>query len=356
MLRRVVMANMLRSSYSEFFPEYCYSRFNEPFPGYVVSNCLFTSFVSVGGNGGAIFFQDKYMNLLVEDCTARGCYCTISGGFLYFSSSTGACVVNRVCGINCTHGVYYSSHGQFTYVYTSAVRLNNLLMSSFIQTTPFVSTYTTSYLGNGNQTVKSYNSSDANVYQSSSFNSVAAQSLLAAFITAVNNRNSYAHVVLINSGNSVSKLLYSNFFNNTVGTSQAIITKDTPQTNLENCVFILNNGPLLSGYLIVTNCFINHTGTLTFNTLVTIIGGNPASATFGLAHFATAFCVTPDEIITNPPVFLELSPCQTIPVPPTPPRTVPSCQVESTDSNTFLTLSSIIQFSLVSIINPATQE
>jgi len=346
MLMKRFVALTIKMAYGDFFKDICYPRIYQMYPSYVVSNCHFVGISTVGESGGAIMLHGRTLNLLVEDTTARDCICVHHGGFLYFQN-TGGCVLNRVCAINCTNGASGTYHGQFYHSIVTDSDINFLILSSFTSTFNN-NRYSTCYLNRGNQTIKNYNNSNIALVQSSAFESTTAQALLVVFVTVANCFSHGNWAIYINGASPISYIYYSNFYNNTAAVASGLIYRNVLSSLLENCVFTMNNSPLFSGYLFIKSCYINHTGIITQNTQVSMEGEFPISETFGFAHHATAFCLTPDLIITNPPVFQQQEPCQTFPNPPTPARTIPSCQFSQDDSQP-LTISSILQFTLSSI-------
>jgi hypothetical protein len=100
-----------------------------------VSNCLFISITS-GGNGGALSCT-SVTYLLIESTSFFSCKTSSqNGGAIYFSYSSGQCVLHEVCGYDC-YSTYTgsSSYSQFAHiVVNNAITSKNYVnYSSFVR-------------------------------------------------------------------------------------------------------------------------------------------------------------------------------------------------------------------------------
>lgn len=90
---------------------------------YFVDTCLFSGLNSI--NGGGLYCSIDASKLLIENSVFKFCTASNVGGAIYYSSSTGASILNRVCGYRCSDSsTDYHHAGQFYYILTSNT-LNN---------------------------------------------------------------------------------------------------------------------------------------------------------------------------------------------------------------------------------------
>jgi hypothetical protein len=109
-----------------------------------ITNCFFRSITS-SSNGGAVCCTSATY-FLVESSTFLTCKTTGGyGGAIYFSYSSGQCVLHKVCGNDCiTTNTGGSKHGQFAYIsvyntdssknyinYSSITRCVNVIQNSW---------------------------------------------------------------------------------------------------------------------------------------------------------------------------------------------------------------------------------
>jgi hypothetical protein len=116
-----------------------------------VSNCLFISFTS-GSDGGALSLT-SVTYLLIESTSFISCKTSSDyGGAIYFSYSSGQCVLHEVCGYDCCStytGTY--SYSQFAHiVVNNAVTSKNYVNYSSISRCVSVNSYSHYSLCNSN--------------------------------------------------------------------------------------------------------------------------------------------------------------------------------------------------------------
>ena len=119
--------------------------------------------------------------------------------------------------------------------------------------------------------------------------------------------------------------------------------------------FFSNDGVLFTGLILITNCVIDNLLSIYSGNSVTISGNNCVGQglcpnnTYYIQHLSTMLCQVPTPPETTQAYEGEdLTPCMTIPKPPTPPQTLyptPSeCQIEISSKNSFLFVSNVFNF------------
>jgi len=181
-----------------------------------ITNCFFTrhtAYIDENACGGVIYVANIAFALRVSDTTFYLCSSGLFGGAIFFSSE-GSLNLTKVCAIKC-----YSleNHYQFTISVTGFNETNSFSLVSIVQCAP-IDVYQNNIcysLINGNQILKSVNSSYNTVREVSIGSVVSDYATYFSFCTSANN---YAkrYIGLFTSKYSKQKeFIYSNFINNT---------------------------------------------------------------------------------------------------------------------------------------------
>jgi hypothetical protein len=129
-----------RTEWSDFFPsttrtnlysQTYESRQTPSNTGVYVSNCLFRSFTSSSGNGGALYCYDSVTYFLVEKTSFFSCKTSSGGGGAIYFYNTGSSqsVLHKVCGYDCCSTYTGAPYYQFAYIYLNNVASNKNYVS-----------------------------------------------------------------------------------------------------------------------------------------------------------------------------------------------------------------------------------
>jgi hypothetical protein len=283
-----------------------YSQTETPNENYVyVHNCVF-SYCSGSSNGGALNCESSVYKLLVEQTTFISCSISSGyGGGIYFNSQTnGECVLNRVCGFDCSS----TSSGPFAYIYIKddATFKNHVYDSSFTHTLiKSGSPLYTLCLSKGNVLCSSVNITNNECYHYTAFHSDPTMSSVSdicciSYSSIVNNTTNggYGCMVLYVSATS-QRIDTCNMLNNkqtvyshfqiTIWTSSNLLIKDT-------CFLGNNPGKKVfyvpAGKVTISNCTIDddiisktrYYGSVTFTKII------ERSFIHALPHISTQKC------------------------------------------------------------------
>jgi hypothetical protein len=278
-----------------------------------VTNCLFNQITS-SSNGGALYCSSATY-LLVESSYFYSCKTTSThGGAIYFSYSSGECVLHRVCGYSCfSTNIDSTTYGQFAYI-----SVNNVASSknyvNYSSITRSVGELTTVWhpldLNNGKILCPSINSSmnkcgyrtGASCYPFLDSNSVTCQLTYSTF--ADNNSTGHRCIYFSRSGANY-EIKYCNVIRNTqISSSQGTIDVTGNTTITESCILENNATNVFSAstncIITLLNCTVDRTtstGTLKIQKTAT------KSFIHALNHISTGNCIPVyDSVRTLTPI------------------------------------------------------
>jgi len=266
-----------------------------------------------------IYFYN--LNMLIVDCLFHNCYTTNNGGGIYFScADRGSFTIKRVCGSFCsTQTNFYGQflHSSVPYTNRSMIQLLTLEKCAGSITTR----YSALYISGGNLTFVENNISKCYSYQCSAFNLNSMQAFHARYCTFYANSAVYSMCMYF-SYILYSNIQYSNILNNNSPSSDAVITIVNYPLNATNCIFMYNFHTLFKStntqFYLFSGWLFHGSSIYTTGTLITsgVYNNNLETQTIVINHFSTYGC--------NPQAFAQdISPCQTIPHPPTPYQSIP---------------------------------
>jgi len=333
----------LLSGFHDFFPvqQECNKRYNtasDPYDSYF-SDCFFTSIVANEGPGSTIYYSSAILRIVIERCVFYECKNSgaYDSGNIFFVSTSGEIVLSKICGSSC-YTTNNARTGQFCHITSGPVQKRvEFLLCSITQCSPnsTVGGYCSLYVGAGSQYYDKLNLSNNGAVRVSGLNSFNPFTYLMQYCNIVSNYASTYRVMYLQTGINTKISNFTNFVNNSSPhVSYAVI--DASQTfNFHSCVFTNNGWILFSGQITLSKCFITHLEqNITYGAGVYfypegICNNNPFCMiqTYEIIHFSSAMCdaATPaPTIIPTSPIFgEEVTPCATIPNPPTPHRTYP---------------------------------
>ena len=279
--------------------------------------------------------------------------------------------MNRVCGVNCslTNTHHQAAHGHFAHL--QAIGLVNIFVhftSLFSCPGNFIGASSQSVLNihAGKQNISNLNSSN-NICDVGS--SIRCSNMVECTIKFSSfSRNSGIHPFQIFEGSAF--FTQNNLINNNSTLSNGLFYIYSAAALLIlkiNSCFMVNNLFVLfqclgTSSMQIENCFINHNLTLLTTGVSIFINGENCldfscfQNTHLIYHLSTGVCLAQ---LTPPPsndeiYQLDVTPCITLPNPPTPPISLPpsptSCEIYSNNSNYFLSYMTILQSFLNSIL------
>ena len=311
----------LISSFSNYFPNTPFllennlsSRFILQNFNYYLNNNFFSNLHTINQNGGAILMNNiNNISIVIEStvfykCSIQGTY---NGGAIYYNSQYSNLLMNKICSSYCNTSPWDVStnmgHSQFIY---SHISQNFLNFGQYLSVN-----YCYSYDNNGLwrvltfyygiQTLKNSNFSNNINRWCSSIDSYHSDKFIQSFSNINKNIASrYAIQILANS--NLNNISFSNYLNNSQSlTSYGMfmhgIDGISSFTEFFNCIF-KNNNPnngafffyISSGTILINKCFydwlIATPSHLIFNDVMT------NSNTLFLYHFSTVFCQAANPI------------------------------------------------------------
>ena len=322
-----MMYLFLISAFEDFFPklDLCSNRFiyGTNLHDYYVPNCVFWN-LSSPTHGGVFNFNTAAIKLVIEDCMFYRCItASYYGGSIYIQSSLAGIALSKICAVE---GFTVNGYeGQFSYSSTSVNQPNSLYFVSFSGMGGGENSRCSSIHNYyGNQSISHCNSSYQNTYYYSSFSIGHTTSCVLKFCTSSSNKGSYGDIYLLGTG--IKLITFSIVFNNT-SPSVAIIYVVTGLSNMTFSYLKSNFNTLFMGPISISNSQIDHSGLFLTGTQVLLLDNNSIGSnqhTPYIEHFSTYLC----HIETPPPsltlMIENLSPCQTLPNPPTPHQTNPN--------------------------------
>ena len=327
---------IIKSSFSDYFPVRpidCLSRYETPPANFYLADCYFKMVTHHASKGGIMCYEMVNVHLVVEFCVFDTCMSNSDGGAIFFSSTSGGIVVSKVCAIDCSI-IASTIEGCFLYSTSGSNNKNSILFSTLSRCSSNSDNDRRSAvrLGNGNQTISNVNTTYCyNDYYS------AYTLQTSIFLKVQYNQIEHCYpsgytVIYIISGSGTILFSENNFINNSSPSTSYGLFRSTPSTTLiTNCVFSINKGVLFSGALTCSNSFIQHSDSLTTGLSISLVNTKPLGETFEIINFGTALCITPIPNPTNIQPTVEgneLTPCRTIPLPPTPPQSLPLTPTE----------------------------
>jgi hypothetical protein len=219
-----------------------------------VSNCLFKSTTSTSHGGALSCTSVTY--LLVESTSFFSCSTsTRNGGAIYFSYSSGQCVLYELCGYDCYSTYTSGPHGQFAYtMVNNAVSSKNYVIYSSISrcVNENSGSYRTLDLYYGNERCTSINVS----------------------MNKCDLRSAFSGTPYSDSNSITCSLSYSTFADNrATGYNCILFDRDGARSEIKSCNIIRNTQVSLSsdgtirtlGYLIIADsCIIENTANRIF--------------------------------------------------------------------------------------------
>jgi len=367
MVSNFVTTLVILNAFSDFFSSSvdCLSRYNDPISAYYISNCYFKMVNSLTSKGGVVYFVVNTVQLVVESCVFTECSTTGNnndGGAIYFGPADGGIAVSKVCAHSCTAvtsgSTSYYPKGQFACVICPNGKKAFFEFFSCYKCAPesfALNKKSAIYIEKGTQNVTSGNFSRCFTNRQAGFQTVSSSSFLGSFLTYDSNRPSEAIVVLFESASGPVLLKKCNFINNSSSANEGIIHSTTTSTIIDQCAFSLNFNTLLTGSLMATGCWINHT-TVTSGTQITLVSPLTYLESHSLTNFGSAMCITPTPgpttITEEPPHGEDSTPCATQFAPPTPPQSLPPLPTEcaAISDNGVFTISGLFPGILMSFL------
>ena len=324
----------LLNSFYDFFPEIsCKSRYHIPPTNLHIHDCSFQMFSTYTGEGGVIYHNVLSIYSVIESCFFFNCYATSHGGAIYLLVSNGACALQRICSFNCSTGS--SRFGQFSHISVSSQLINKYKFMSILFCSPDTTVARDAgiYIFNGKQTISSSNFSNNNCRSYSSIQCSTAAFSEVIYSIFQNNHVSSSATVYFNLGIGLQSVNFSNFINNTGGSSNGVLHAITTTLFVQDCVFSINRNVLFSGIINIIDSFIQHSFDLTTGSEAIMINNKDFEGTLYLTNFGTARCITPIPLPTSTPSQtnlggLEITLCATNLPPPTPHQTIPNLPTE----------------------------
>ena len=150
------------------------------------------------------------------------------------------------------------------------------------------------------------------------------------FSTIVNNNGTNRYCLKYSSIGQNPMNKYLNYVNNSSPhATSGNIDISTYHVFFELCIFLQNFRILFNGFATISSCYISHTASLQttglnvvfFSTNNLILDDGFWTETYQFTHYSSAFCEIPtpaqSKEPTPDPQGAEITPCQTIPEPPT---------------------------------------
>ena len=296
------------------------------FPHFVVGFSTFINLKTYGskniGSGGAISIYDTNTELLLESCLFNLCTCLFYGGAIYFNcNTTGSIVIEKTCGISCT-----SQHlGHFIYSITYNEKINTMnLVTISSCSTDFSIGSASIYLNQGDQWIRSLNSSLNKAKEQSGIYSIKPKTISFAFTTFLNDTSSIRSCIFIYQGMTMNEMQYCNIIGNECPiTGSIFLQTDSDNTVIKDSILQDNSKTLFfrrNGLMNIVNCWIE--GHLVVLGAI-LTEQKQKTNTLLFTHYASYLCHTNDPIPhRTAEATPDPTPYQTIPPPPTPPQTL----------------------------------
>ena len=235
-----------------------------------ITNCFFYSLNFLSGSGGAIFYKNILINLLIDNSHFENCSANNFGGAISFQCSTGGnLILDKVCSNSCyLQETYWTDGGQF--LYGSVFKNGTLNLTSYSKSCP-ISKFNNKQesillLIGGIQKITQINSSYNLVYR---FSGIALNSNLnyIKFSNFYKNNATWSGCIHYFTSIGYQYLNFSNIIENnsessdTSNVNGVILGQTNSIIEINNCIFQNNRNKLLaadSGTIKVINSFINH--------------------------------------------------------------------------------------------------
>ena len=288
----------LISSFSDFFgysslPISCFNtRFTTSDSNCYITNCYFFMSTTFDGFGGMIYIDGVSINFLIEESIFHNCKCSNRGGAIYFwCSSSGASVLNKICGFGCSAGIAY----HLAALRTSNSKINQVLYTSMNKCSDNfnvgdenIRTY------NGLQKINNNNISFNKGRYYSGFDYVLPSEIVSKFNNFVENNSSIGICVAFEIGTSIIDFELINLIQNYSPNSYGIIYSSYT-TTLNNFCFI-NNFKLLfsipTNSLNIYNSYIQHDMNFFSSGNLNTFNINFLEKKFIFTYFSTYLCNT----------------------------------------------------------------
>ena len=296
------------------------------FPNFLISFSEFLNLKAFGandlGSGGGICIYNFNTELLIENSFFFKCESMYNGGGIYFNCNlTGSIVLDKTCSLLCK----CQDFGQFLYSYTNNEKINTLnLISITLCSENFIIGSSSLYLNQGDQFIRSLNSTFNKAKEQSGIHSINSKTLSIAFSTFLNDTSSIKSCIYIFKSLIMNEFQYCNIIQNECPiTSSIFLQSDSDNTVIKDSIFQDNSKTLFfrrNGLMNIINCWIE--GHLVILGVI-LTEQKQKTNTLLFTHYSSYLCFT-NEPIPHKTIekTLEQTPYQTLPPPPTPPQSL----------------------------------
>jgi len=297
-----------------------------------IINCQFMNMISINGGGSIYLDSGAISKNMFQEIICINCSSSSNGGFAYMGLSHVYSNISilKVCMMEC----FTSSNGKgfFCSLPTNSVSNSSIIISylSCIKSSPTKAGIGVIYSNNGNQLYENNNFTNNMGYYNNIYRLSPKNGLVITYNNFFNNTVSAYTAVYVDTINVATYLKYSIFSRNdspsSYGVVHVVASSGSNILNIQYSIFFSNLNYLFSassyGKLYVLSSHIIHNTHLyslqftegaqcSIQTNDVIVAVEPTS-TYQLSHFSTYLCQTLENILG-----LEITPCQTQPVPPT---------------------------------------
>jgi len=256
------------------------------------------------------------INVSIEYCMFYNISAGLSSGTVVANIPNGRIVVANSCFARC-----YLDGTDYGQAFKMVIdKYTCMIMSvSLTQCAPdsIITRYALSYHSGGKHYFSYTNASKNILYQFSSFYCTSCVNVSISYCTIRENNAIYAYSLYIQSCSN-SYIQFTNIYGNNSPTANTAVVysgSNSYLTYVMNCIFMENSGILLAAAapgMTLTNCIIQHISGVGSGYVTGAVTITTQTATHNISHFRTYYCY-PLEGNEG----LNLSPCQTIPQPPT---------------------------------------
>jgi len=281
-----------------------------------VSDCFFCRSLVYSQNGGVIYVNGGSLSMIVISSMFHNCKTNPgSGGAIFFSSLN--IKLCDICAHQCSSTNYH--FGYFASINNNELESISINYCSQTKTGAYCIT-----VQSGNQRSMRNNCSGNSALNYCGIAYKSPVDLYSSFCTLYNNYAENQICLLLSPCHG--SILFTNIIKNTCPSGNGVVFSSDGLVKMDYCIFDLNQNLLFtvsSGSLVLSHCFISHSGIVSKNTALDLTNNNSMTKhpTYVHKHFNSYYCIAfiPNEeptiqkihsytfvVITRVPLILEI--------------------------------------------------